>query len=73
MEQEFRLRTSQISYYIFFLLTQISYDRNPGQGLGMGMGNWYGGGRIVSVGCVIRDTTHAQYYSLVVPRSQDHI
>ena len=40
---------------------------------GMGMGNWYGGGRIVSVGCVIRDTTHAQYYSLVVPRSQDHI
>ena len=37
-----------------------------------GMGNWYGGGRIV-FGCVIRDTTHAQYYSLVVPRSQDHI
>ena len=34
MEQEFRLRTSQISYYKFFLLTQISYDRNPGQGLG---------------------------------------
>ena len=36
MEQEFRLRTNYQSdklLYIF-LLTQISYDRNPGQGLG---------------------------------------
>ena len=39
-----------------------------------GMGNWYGGGRIVSVGCVIRDTTHAQYYSKNMSCcSQDHI
>ena len=46
MEQEFRLRTSQISYYIIFYKYKYRMIGTQDKDWGMGMGNWYGGGRI---------------------------
>ena len=45
MEQEFRLH-SQISYYIFFYpIFIVIFGTQDDKDWGMGMGNWYGGGR----------------------------